>query len=27
VDILAKYMHRMVTLRGLRGALSDPPTP
>lgn len=27
VDVLAKYMHRMVTLRGLRGALSDPPTP
>lgn len=27
VDVLAKYMHRMVTLRGLRGALSDPPAP
>ena len=27
VDVLAKYMHRMVTLRGLQGALSDPPTP
>jgi riboflavin synthase len=27
VDVLAKYMHRMVTLRGLQGALSDRSTP